>query len=524
MNTRQKINRIAKDYFHYMARNYPVMCLSDEFYFFPRVKESIKYLNILDSLDEQKIKQNISYVKRLLSDLEVIHCANCDIEVQIDFTILKQNIVTFLREFEENKIYEIDPTLYLKILVLGIEHTTSRISTIKDNIDTVLINRIKQVPRILNEAKVNLKKIPSLYQEVAFEMVDLLIEYFKNHVSNLLKNKPSLINDAILSLQDFKRFLKSKSSYKTLTRTRELMTNILKGSYSYERSLDEIYEIAVKEYRYTLGELKAAAKKDNWRKILSKHTLGIKNFKSLLRLYSEEIKRLKDFFIEKDIITIPKTQNIIVKETPSFMMPIRASASYSCPLSKNIKEPAFFYLTEDKSIYSEYIFLTAHETYPGHHLLDTIRRFSKNPIRQQIESPFFYEGWASYAEKLVDSLGYINTDIQRLVGLKRQAWRAVRAMLDVGIVINKLKIAKAEEMLEELGYSHKAVKQMIRHYTLTPGYQLCYTVGKFELERLRNKFAETIGLKRFHDVVLDSGQAPFNLIEKRIELICKKTL
>jgi len=226
-------------------------------------------------------------------------------------------------------------------------------------------------------------------------------------------------------------------------------------------------------------------------------------------------------------------QNIRVEQTPVYLVPIRASASYSCPLSRDQRESAFFYVSIDfeknkrikkrawENIHQEYIFVTAHETYPGHHLLDSIRRNIKNPIRQQIESALFYEGWASYAERLIDQFGYLNDPRQRLVGLRRQAWRAIRAKLDVGIRINKIRFSDAARELRWLGYSSSRVKAMLRHYVLTYGYQLCYTIGKFEIERLKKRFAPRIGIKNFHNYLLAGGQLPFDLIEKRMEKLCQ---
>ena len=208
---------------------------------------------------------------------------------------------------------------------------------------------------------------------------------------------------------------------------------------------------------------------------------------------------------------------------------MRASASYSCPLTRNQKESAFFYVSINfkkrvwENIHQEYIFVTAHETYPGHHLLDSIRGNIKNPIRQQIESALFYEGWASYAERLIDQFGYLNEPRQRLVGLRRQAWRAIRAKLDVGIRINKMKPSDALEELRWLGYSTQRIKAMLRHYVLTSGYQLCYTIGKFEIERLKEKFAPLMGIKKFHNCLLSGGELPFDLIKRRMEKLCQKS-
>jgi uncharacterized protein (DUF885 family) len=327
---------------------------------------------------------------------------------------------------------------------------------------------------------------------------------------------------------DFVTFLKNKSGGKETFKSRELLEDLLTSGFSYKRSLEEIFEIASEEYRKTRLQLKKAANhiqpSKSWQRILSEYNLKVSNKKQLLSLYSAQIINLKDFLIRRSLISIPKTQNIRVEQTPVYLEPIRASASYSCPLTGNQKEPAFFYVSVDgirENIHQEYIFVTAHETFPGHHLLDSIRRGDKNPIRQQIESPLFYEGWAAYAERLIDEFGYINDLRQRIIGLRRQAWRAIRAKLDVGIRINKIKLSDAEKDLRWLGYSPSRVKAMLQHYLLTPGYQLCYTIGKFEIEKLKKKFAPKMGLKNFHDCLLTGGQIPFDLLEKRMEKLCR---
>lgn len=536
LNSMNQIIKIAEDYFDYMARNYPVMCSCDEFYFFPRARKATAFLNVLDSLDEQKIKQDIAHVKNLKSSLDKFNSKDMNLEARIDVTVLNQSMSTFLREFEEIKIWQIDPNLYLKVLLFGIDQILARFSFIKANVADILLVRIAQIPRILDEARRNLKKVPQAYLEVAGEMVEASIGYLRT-IPFSLKNKHVLLKKInalnkknIESLKDFKRFLKRRVPHEIFIKDKQLLENILKDSFSYKRSLEEIFDIASEEYRTTLKELAQIAKKVNpresWQQILSAYRIEIKDLKELLELYPRQIKRIRNFLKEKDIVTIPRSQNILVRPTPKFMQPIRASASYSCPITYDKREPAYFYLTADfakSNAHNEYIFVTAHETYPGHHLLDSIRRGLKNPIRQQIESPLFYEGWASYAERLIDQLGYVKNPRQRLVGLKRQAWRAVRAMLDVGTRINRLKLEDGAGLLRDLGYDPRIVKLMLRHYLLTPGYQACYTIGRYEIGMLDKKFSSKLGLKKFHDFILQSGQIPFHLIEKRMESIAKSS-
>ena len=538
----KQLTKLSEDYFEFMAFAYPVMCLSDEFYFFPRAKKAIQYLDCLDSLDKEKIKQDIFYIRTLKRGLEGLNTNQMDLETRIDWQLLRESIAGFLREFQQVRIWQSDPNLYLKIIILGLEQIVSKLSMIKTDIQQELTSRIKQIPRLLNEAKVNLVKIPLLYQETAVQMTEVIIDYLKNQPCLSLKRDLSLSEliklskRAIQSLEDFKRFLKKKTSSEEFINERTILEDLLINSFSYKRSLSEVFEIASDEYQKVKTQLKKVADHIQpskcWQEILSDYKLKAKTKKALLNLYSAQILNLKDFLISCDLISIPKMQNIQVLQTPAYLAPIRASASYSCPLSKDQKESAFFYVSIGserakgfkrpwENIHQEYIFVTAHETYLGHHLLDSIRRDIKNPIRQQIESALFYEGWASYAERLITEFGYLNNARQRLVGLRRQAWRAIRAKLDVGIRINKLKLSDAAGELRWLGYSSSRVKAMLRHYVLTYGYQLCYTIGKFEIERLRKEFASQLGIKNFHNCLLTGGELPFDLIKKRMERLCK---
>ncbi|UCC95493.1 MAG: DUF885 domain-containing protein [Candidatus Omnitrophota bacterium] len=541
-NKRSSIRNIAEEYFSSMAKNYPVMCVSDEFCFFPRAAKASQFLSILDNLEEQKIKQNIAFIKNLLNSLHALGCQTNDLETQIDAIILRQSMSTFLREFEEAAVWRKDPTLYMKILLFGIDQLTSKFSFMKTGVDDALLSRIAHIPQLLRAAMNNLKKVPLLHQEVALEMIASSIEYFTTN-SFLLKQTPAFVKEmhaltkkAVQSLLDFRRFLQGITTENLFIRDSHILEATLEDSFSYTRNIQEIFEISSQEYEKTLKELENLAQQKkssrSWQDILTTSCLKIKNTQDLLGLYSNQIESIKNFLLKKDAITIPKTQNVEVQLTPGFMKPIRASASYCAPFTKDMREPAYFYIapalaknirSDAGSIHNEYIFVTAHETYPGHHLLDSIRRHIKNPIRQQIESPLFYEGWASYAERLIDEVGYTQEFCQKLLRLKRKAWRAIRAMLDVGIRTDRFSHEDAQRLLEKLGYNRQRVRMMVKHYTLNPGYQLCYTIGDFEIERLKRKFASKLGLKRFHDCMLEGGQIPFDLIEKRLqEKLCQK--
>jgi len=513
------------------------MCASDEFYFFPRATESIHFQHTLESFDRAKIAEHIKTIIGLKGSLEKLRPFLHSLEDEIDLTVLDKSLRSFLREFDALRVWQRDPSLYLKIILHGLDHLMTKFSFLKEKSLTTLVARLTCVEELLREAQMNLRAVPQDSLEISLHLAKVTANYIKclklpsPGTKSLERELTALVKKTLRGVTEFGKFLTSQEAAKTPLANRELMSTILKESFSCTMNLEEIFETAEQEYHKTLNALTALAKSldrhRSWQQLLSMHSLAIKDEKSLIRRYASHIRKLKKFFQKEDIISIPETQDVVVSVTPAFLRPIRASASYNSPLTNLPQEVPYFYITADainaKAIHDEYIFVTAHETYPGHHLLDSVRRACPNPIRRQIESPLFYEGWASYAERLIDEFGYIRDPIQKLIGLRRQAWRAVRAMLDVGLRIDRMTIIDGQRMLRGLGYSQKTARVMAKHYALTPGYQLCYTIGKYTIERLRENFAQRRGIKQFHDALLEGGQIPFPLVERRLkEKLCRK--
>jgi len=64
-----------------------------------------------------------------------------------------------------------------------------------------------------------------------------------------------------------------------------------------------------------------------------------------------------------------------------------------------------------------------------------------------------------------------------------------------------------------MGYGPVCVQKQSRRITLTPGYQLCYMLGKIRLLELRERVVPPPSARAFHAAVLSSGQRPFALLE-----------
>ncbi len=77
-----------------------------------------------------------------------------------------------------------------------------------------------------------------------------------------------------------------------------------------------------------------------------------------------------------------------------------------------------------------------HEGVPGHHLQIGQVRYLKDELsrfQRMTALSGHAEGWALYAERLMDELGYFENPDYRLGFLRAQVMRAVRVVVDIGM-------------------------------------------------------------------------------------------
>jgi uncharacterized protein (DUF885 family) len=117
----------------------------------------------------------------------------------------------------------------------------------------------------------------------------------------------------------------------------------------------------------------------------------------------------------------------------------------------------------------------------------------------------------------MNEAGYYVDPRMRLFQLKDRLWRAARVITEIGIHCYGLTMGDAARFLvEQVGLTHAAARAETRRYVADPGQPMSYLIGELEVLRLREKF-KRLPLKRFHDLLLDSGTIPFALVEKEMD-------
>jgi uncharacterized protein (DUF885 family) len=196
-----------------------------------------------------------------------------------------------------------------------------------------------------------------------------------------------------------------------------------------------------------------------------------------------------------------------------------AAGAYMAPGAVDGSRPSAFYLNlRDTAAWPRWALptLVAHETVPGHvwqeaHEAEVARR---HPIRALLKFNGYSEGWALFAEQLVDEGGFYEAEpLARLGFLQAQQLRATRLVVDTGLHALGWSRERAVQVLADAtGRPLPAVESEIDRYCVKPGQACGYMVGQLELLRLRAAWPQGQRGATFNDAVLRAGNLPLAVL------------
>lgn len=163
-----------------------------------------------------------------------------------------------------------------------------------------------------------------------------------------------------------------------------------------------------------------------------------------------------------------------------------------------------------------------HEGIPGHHLQigqAVYNRSELNSWRRLLGGTSGHaEGWALYAERLMQQLGYLDDPADRLGMLDGQRMRAARVVLDIGVHLGKPRLDgmgkwdadyALEFMRQNVNMSDEFVQFEVNRYLGWPGQAPSYKVGQRIWEQVRDSYraqqGDAFDIKQFHKRALDLG-------------------
>lgn len=305
----------------------------------------------------------------------------------------------------------------------------------------------------------------------------------------------------------------------------------VRQSTTMDKSPEEIHEIGLEQVKRDEAEMLVIVKKLGFQDIKSFSAAMKTNPKlhpaskeALIDAYKGYIAQMQPK-LPQLFGTLPKAKLEVVP-VPAYIEKDQAAAYYD-PGSQDGKRPGRVYVNTYNFAARSLASVEAvayHEGVPGHHLQISIaQELTGLPeFRKQEYFTAYTEGWGLYSERLGKEIGFYQDPYSDYGRLETDIWRAIRLVVDTGV---HYKHWTRQQMVDYF-HEHSAIDEPnvqaeVDRYIAWPGQALGYKMGQLKILELRQKAQTALGpkfdLKAFHDVVLDSGALPMDLLEKQVD-------
>ncbi|MFD9583606.1 MULTISPECIES: DUF885 domain-containing protein [unclassified Streptomyces] len=341
--------------------------------------------------------------------------------------------------------------------------------------------------------------------------------------------------EALLSLRDWMRDVYAPTiEGASETVGRERYARLARYFNGTDLDLDEAYAYGWAEYHRLLAEMRTEAEKilpgasTPWVALAhldehGRHIEGVDEVQAWLQgLMDEAIRALDGTHFE----LAEQVKRVESRIAP----PGSAAAPYYTAPSQDFSRPGRTWLpTMGATRFPVYDLVSTwyHEGVPGHHLqlaqwvhvVDDLSRYQSGVGRVSANC----EGWALYAERLMDELGFLTDAEQRLGYLDAQMMRAARVIIDIGMHLGLEIPADAPfhpgerwtpDLAQEFFGAHSSrpadfVESELTRYLTMPGQAIGYKIGErawlLGRENAKRRHGDAFDAKAWHMAALSLG-------------------
>ena len=513
-----------------------------------------QYDGKVTDISKASIDKELARLKDFDTQLSGADTASFSPKVFYDYRILRSAIKGEIWTFDDLGSFTKNPMTYAGIVDVSI-YIKRNFAPIEERVKSIIAIE-KMAPKLLADAKLNLNDtLARPYVETAIQIAqgsaaflggDLKVALKDVKNDTLMKAFNTANDAAILAVNAFADYLKKeklpKANYKYAIGTASYQKMLL-YSEGIKLSPDKILQIGLTELKKEQESFNAAAKviNPNKKPVDVYHDLQKDHptAQSLIPDAKKNLEQIRQFLIDKNIVTMPSEVRVKVEETPQYARATgTASMDTPGPFETKATE-AYYYITpvdpkwtaqqkEDWLKQFDYYTtdnVTIHEAYPGHYTQFLhLNASSATKIEKIFGSYAYIEGWAHYCEKMMADEGYghngdsVKAAKYRLAQAGDALLRLCRLCVSVKTHTQGMSVDEGTKFFMDNWYQgDKPSRQEALRGTFDPGY-LFYTIGKLEILKLREDYKKQEGanfsLKKFHDEVLDHGMPQIGMLRE----------
>ncbi len=513
-----------------------------------------EYDGKLTDLSKESISKELTRLKDYEQKLEAIDTNALSAKMFYDLRILNLAIKAEIFGIEDLNKYTANPMTYAGLIDVNI-YISRNFAPIEDRLKSIIAIE-NQAQQQYDFARANLGDLLAKpYVETAIKIAKGSASFLGNELVAALKDvkNDSLMslfkesnNKAIDAINGFAGYLEKEKLPKVHNHYaigRDNYMKMLLYNEDINISPEEVLAIGQDQLKKEQDAFNAAAKIINPNKkpvdVYNDLEKDHPTADSLLPSARKTMESIRQYLIDKKIVTVPSEVRVQIKETPAYARETStASMDSPGPFEKKAPE-AYYYITpvdpkwtaiqkEDwlKSFnYYTTDVVTIHEVYPGHYTQFLhLNASSATKIEKIFGSYAFIEGWAHYCEKMMLDEGFGNNGDSvraakyRLAQSGDALLRLCRLCVSVKTHCQNMTLDEGTKFFMDNWYQgDKPSRLEALRGTFDPGY-LFYTIGKLEILKLRADYQQQEGvnysLQKFHDMMLDNGMPPIRLLRE----------
>lgn len=540
MHSAEPLSHFVDDYLAYLYEACPTSATLDGVH---------AYDDLLEDFRRTALDTHAGALAGFARRLDAIPQADLTPVEQVDHHIVGSSIRGRLFELEAVRNWERSPHAYGEILASSLTAQAVFTYASEDDRARRVLSKLRQVPRLLQAARDNIKEPPAIFVKVGVDTLKGVATFIDNDLPrafgrvddmHLLADLADASSEAVRAIGEYAQYLetdvrpKTKASFRLGRDKFEQKLRLEEGIHLPVERLLAIAERELaatqEEFRQVAGQIGKGEATEIWRQIKQNHPQP----GTLAATAREQIQQLRTFLERSKVVALPDDASVEVAPTPDFMRWTFASMWTPGPFETRASR-AVYYVTDVDRTWSaerqaEHLrdfalptlwSISIHEVYPGHFLhFQHLRKVDSKVRRSTLMAPASYiEGWAHYVEQMMLEAGFARGDhAVRLGQVAESLIRLARFIVAIRLhtedwsVEQGVRFFQTEAFLEEA-----AARREAERGTFDPTY-LVYTVGKLMLLKLRRDWQEKQGgkpsLRAFHDAFLSHGSAPFRALRQ----------
>jgi uncharacterized protein (DUF885 family) len=151
-------------------------------------------------------------------------------------------------------------------------------------------------------------------------------------------------------------------------------------------------------------------------------------------------------------------------------------------------------------------------------------------VRRVYGTPYFNEGWALYAERVMRERGFFEDPLHELQHLSATIFRAARIIVDTSLHLGEMTVDEAIAFMRDKAALPEAVAVAeVGRYCWWPTQASSYLTGCLEILEIRRRYLDARGyagvapadvpveaVRDFHDTIAAAGSLPLGLADRAV--------